>query len=150
MGRLLVRPSNRTARVGAGSAWMASGIGVALVWMLGYPFPRTPVLIWCLTTLLWGWILVRFTDPPWGDFLGFWMDGALLVSLFTFSGGLSSPFLFLLYLKVLALYGIHLEIWNLQAAALFTLYGWIVVGLTGCLTPPPLYLLSPPGRPGRH
>ncbi len=117
------------------------GLGVGLVWLLGHPFPRTPVLLWCLTTLLWGWILVHFPDPPWVDLLGFWMDGALLVSLFALSGGLSSPFLFILYLKVLALYGVHLEIWDLRAAVLFTLYGWVVLGLTRLLEPSPFHLL---------
>ena len=120
---------------------MAGGVGVLVVWLLGHPFPRMPILLWCLTTLLWGWVLVHFTEPPWVDLLGFWMDGALLVSLFALSGGLSSPFLFILYLKVLALYGVHLEIWDLRAAVLFTLYGWTVLGLTGLLDPPPPYLL---------
>lgn len=114
----------------AGFVWMAGGAGLALLHLLGYPFPGK-TLVLAGGNVLWGMVLVFFALPQrflrWTILL---VDGALIVSLLLLTGGLESPFLFLLYLKVVSLYGTHLSFWSWRRSVLLVGYGWILLMLS--------------------
>ncbi len=122
------KPTGPYARRIAAVVWLVGGVGLVGARIAGLPLAWSAVGVW--SGMAWLWALVLWRFPRWRglDLLGLFVDGGLIALLVGWTGGLESPFAYLVYLKVLSLYGTHMDLWNPVAAGAFVVYGWGILG----------------------